>query len=580
MSGSPVIDLLSDPLFDPHVRYRLGVDDLMRLTVERAKLLHAKGIVGSEAWCGGNRQDRFPELVRTAGWLSAFDISLVATTGNQQLAGNALLAHGSPAQVAAYRDEIDRMAEVYAFAATEIGRGTNLITTGTQAHYRHEDRSLALLTPSDDAAKYWIGNSLFSATYAMVLARLVVDGSDEGHHWFRVPLRPSEGAMPFAGIRIRRADPKGGLPGNQTGMLHFDQYRMPLDALMSGWAQIDDAGKYVSEIPSRERYLRCLGTFSQERIFPVTGAAAVMRRCSAITLRYSTYRETSGKILLSFEHYRERLMPVVAEALALQHLTEHLIEQWAGRYRTEPITSHGRSLHGLTSAAKAHASWAANTALVELRELCGGHGFHSHNEIVTARVDGEINTTFGGDNNVLCYESVRIVAKTTEADGARPTAPTLTQAGLHSCAEGIDLLEALAQLLLRRWRETRSGALCRPHVHASCSAALLRRWSAHSRGPVDDRLRLLHAVTCLLGLADHLTAEGLLDGPGIRGLFAQRGELSDRCAEDHAEVLDLLDVPAALLDVPLAHPDYVHRTVAAARDTTPMHAPRGQAQSV
>ncbi|WP_036562462.1 hypothetical protein, partial [Nocardia brasiliensis] len=85
MSGSPVIDLLSDPLFDPHVRYRLGVDDLMRLTVERAKLLHAKGIVGSEAWCGGNRQDRFPELVRTAGWLSAFDISLVATTGNQQL---------------------------------------------------------------------------------------------------------------------------------------------------------------------------------------------------------------------------------------------------------------------------------------------------------------------------------------------------------------------------------------------------------------------------------------------------------------------------------------------------------------
>ncbi|WP_167768721.1 hypothetical protein [Nocardia sp. CS682] len=38
-------------------------------------------------------------------------------------------------------------------------------------------------------------------------------------------------------------------------------------------------------------------------------------------------------------------------------------------------------------------------------------------------------------------------------------------------------------------------------------------------------------------------------------------------ADLHAEVLELLDVPAALLEVPLTHPDYVRRTVTAARDT-------------
>ncbi|WP_168585823.1 acyl-CoA dehydrogenase family protein [Saccharopolyspora sp. ASAGF58] len=565
--GAPVTAFLDEPLFDPLARYELGVDELMLLTVERAKALHAKGLVGSEAWCGGSRETRFPDLVRTLGWVSAFDISLVSTIGNQQLAGNALLSHGSPAQLAEYRDEIDRMERVYAFAVTEIGRGTNLLSIGTEVHYRHEDRSLRVMTPTDDAAKYWIGNSLFSATHAMLLARLVVDGADEGHHWFRVPLRPTEGALPFPGVRIRRADPKGGIAGNQTGMIHFDQYRIPPDSLLSAWAHIDDSGRYVSEIARRARYLRCLETFSQERIFPVTGAAGVLRRCAAITLRYSTHRETFGSTLLSYQHYRERLMPVVAGALALHHLTEHLVEEWTSRYAAEPVARHRQTLYGLTSGAKAHASWAANAALVVLRELCGGHGFHSHNEIVTARVDGEINTTFGGDNTVLCYESVRVAAKNAPTDDASPTVPAVTEDGLRSCGHGIDLLEALAERLLRRWRTSQRGALCRPQVDARCAALLLRRWTARSRGDVDDTVRHLYAVTCLLGLADHLVAEGLLDGAGIRGLMAQRGVLSDRCADRHAEVLDLLDVPAALLEVPLAHADYVRRTVTAARDT-------------
>ncbi|MEU7143505.1 acyl-CoA dehydrogenase family protein [Nocardia sp. NPDC046473] len=570
MPEAPATSFLSEPLFAPHARYVLETDDLMFLTVERAKALHAKGIVGSEAWCGGSRADQFPDLVRTLGWVSAFDIGLASTIGNQQLAGNALLAHGNPAQVVAYRDEIDRMDRVYAFAATEIGRGTNLIAIGTQVHYRHEDRSLHITTPTDDAAKYWIGNSLFSATHAMVLARLLIDGADEGHHWFRVPLRPTEGALPFPSVRIRRADPKGGIAGNQTGMIHFDQYRMPLDALLSGWAHIDQSGSYVCEIPRRQRYLRCLGTFSQERIFPVTGAAGVLRRCAAITLRYSTHRETSGKTLLTFPHYRERLMPIVAEALALHHLTEHLIEEWTTHYPTEPIALYGRTLSGLTSGAKAHASWAANTSLVALRELCGGHGFHSHNEIVTARVDGEINTTFGGDNNVLCYESVRTAARNPTSDIS--PVPTITEDGLTAPTHGINLLEALAHRLLQRWRDSQRPALCRPHVHATCTARLLRRWTTHSQSPLDDTLRHLHTVTSLLTLTDHLVAEDLLDGPGIRALLTQRALLSDQCATRQTEILALLDVPPPLLDVPIAHPDYIHRTVTSARDTHRMRA--------
>ncbi|GAA2101298.1 acyl-CoA dehydrogenase family protein [Streptomyces albiaxialis] len=556
----PCLDFLDDPLFDPRARYELGTDELIRLTARRAKALHDKGLVSSECWRGGSREAEFPDLVRTLGWLCAFDLSLVSTVCDHQMAGSALLTHGSAAQVAAYRDEISRMDRVYAFAVTEIGRGTNLLSLGTEVHYRHEDRSLRVVTPSDDAAKYWIGNTLFSATHAMTLARLVVDGTDEGHHWFRVPLRPDEGAAPFAGVRIDPAGPKGGLEASQTGMIRFDQYRMPVDALMSAWAHIDADGRYVSGTARRERYVRCLRTFTQERVFPVTGAAGVLRRSAAIVLRYSTHREAFGAVLLERQHYRERLMPVVAEALALHHLTEHLIEEWTGE-------APAASLYGLTSGAKAYASWAANANLVALRELCGGHGFHSYNEIVTARVDGEISTTFGGDNTVLCYESTRAAAKT--SGRVVPPVPAVDEEGLRDGEHGAGLLGDLAGRLLRRWESSQRGALCRPHVRASRAALLLRRWARHSQGATDDALRQLYAVHCLLGLAEHLLAEGLLDGAGVRGLLAQRAALSDRCAEDPAAVLGLLNVPEALLDVPLAHPDYVRRTVALTEKASP-----------
>ena len=552
--------IVQEDLFQPRLRYELGLDEAMALAVRRARLLHRRGLVANSMWCGGPEADRFAEFVRELGWIGAYDFALLSVIVDHQIAGNALLSHGSPAQVAAYRTEIDRFDTVYAFAATELGRGSDLRRLGTEAHYNHTDRSLTLRTPDNGATKCWIGNSLFSAEVAMTLARLIVDGVDEGHHWIRVPLREKEGALPYAGIRIQRADPKGGIVANQTGMIRFDDHRIPAEALMSSWAQISPDGRYQSDIGPHERYSRCMETFIQERIFPVAAAAQAVRRAAAIAVRYSTRRTAYRRPLIGHAHYQERLTPVVARALALREAMELLIQDARLGYGTV----EGRSrLYGRTSGFKAATTWQANTALGELRELCGGHGFHAFNEIVSMRNDFEINTTFAGDNTILCYESARITAR----DGLSAPPNSSAEPDVWPAERTGSLLARLAHALLGEWRDTSRYALCVPHVQSATAAAVLAHWQPSDPEGVEARLRDLYGVDSVLQLAAPALAHGLLDQAAVAGLTRVRTALCGRLGADPEPLLTALDVPESLLDVPIAHPDYEARTLDLAADT-------------
>lgn len=373
---SDFAEVLQHPMFEPLQRYRLPLDDYMLLTISRLRYLYQHGLVANAMWRGGPDEERFAEFVRVMGWIGAYDFALLSAIVDHQIAGNALLAHGSKHQVNAYREEVDNFHVVYCFAATEVGCGSDLKHLGTRVHYEHATRSLCFETPTMEAAKCWIGNSLHSATVAMVLARLIVNGVDEGHHWFRIPLRDVEGGRPHQGIRIRRADPKGGIVANQTGILLFDGYRVPVDALMGRWASIDESGHYQSGLAAENRFIACLETFIQERLFPATGAASALARAAAITLRYASHRKTFGKALVDHPHYRERLAPVIADALAAHYGVEYLIDECCARFNVKPVNENHRLLHGEISAFKAVLSWQTNTDLQVLRELCGGHGFH------------------------------------------------------------------------------------------------------------------------------------------------------------------------------------------------------------
>lgn len=470
--------------------------------------------------------------------------------------------NASPVQQETWAPEINSFSTVYAFAATEVGRGTDLRRIGTEAHYVHTNRSLMLVTPRGDAAKCWINNALHSAEFAMVLARLIVNGTDEGHHWIRVPLRAAPGETPYSSVRIQRADPKGGIVANQTGIVSFVGHRVPVDHLMGGWARIDAEGHYQSDITRPQRYSRCLDTFLQERLFPATGAVHALRRAAAITLRYSMHRRVHRRSLIEHDHYQERLVPLIARARALDAGLDFVIEECASGYDRPPLRQQRRLLYSLTSAFKATASWQTNQALGELRELCGGHGFHSYNEIVALRNDYEVTTTYAGDNTILCFEAIRSAARHGLPELPR-TSGRPRQDNVADQAQEL-LLEA-AKRWLDQWRHTGELALARPFAEALCAAMALDRWQPED--PQEEHLRSVYGAECLLGLLPQMHAAGLPHVPDAKLLLTERSRHSTTLGQHPHRLLDILVVPEELLDVPLAHADYAARTLDLAEPT-------------
>lgn len=402
----------------------------------------------------------------------------------------------------------------------------------------------------------------------MVLGRLIMSDHDEGHHWFRIPLRHASGEPPLSGIQVRRADPKGGIVANQTGIITFDGYVAPVDALMGAWASIDDSGVYHSSLDRSARFVACLETFIQERLFPIAGATFGLSRAATITMRYAMHRQAFGQSLLHHLHYCERLMPIVSQALAAQYAIEFLIDECSRRFNAVPLAQNRRRLHGTISSFKSVISWQANTGLQQLRELCGGHGFHCYNEIVTMKNDFDINATFAGDNTILCYEAMRIADRLDYLKQDNDPLKAALDAGQAPTCEQIpDLLEYTAWRLLKRWRDTKSQALCEPFSRAMCAAAVIRHWSQATVDTVEDQLRRLYAVDSVLSLLDILLEEGLIYPSLIRSLKDERSALCASAGNAPIAVTELLGTPDTLLDVPIASPDYASRILHLATHT-------------
>jgi acyl-CoA oxidase len=58
----------------------------------------------------------------------------------------------------------------------------------TTAHYDKETKEFIINTPTTKAQKYWITNGAIHAHYAIVFARLIHEGVDEGLHGLETQL--------------------------------------------------------------------------------------------------------------------------------------------------------------------------------------------------------------------------------------------------------------------------------------------------------------------------------------------------------------------------------------------------------
>jgi acyl-CoA oxidase len=129
-----------------------------------------------------------------------------------------VLKLGTDRHVKALQPAIDVLDVTGCFALTELGYGNNAVEMATTATYCARTATWDVHTPTVLAQKYWITNSAVHAQWAVVFARALVGGRDEGVHGFLVRIRnPDMSIVPGVAIHDMGVKVRKGLGGGGGG---------------------------------------------------------------------------------------------------------------------------------------------------------------------------------------------------------------------------------------------------------------------------------------------------------------------------------------------------------------------------
>lgn len=343
------------------------------------------------------------------------DLSVLVKIGVQfGLFGGAIQQLGSKHHHDAYLADTISGKLMGCFAMTESGHGSNVQALGTVATYDVATREFVITTPDEESRKDYIGNAARHAELAVVFAQLEIGGGSEGVHAFVVPIR--ENGKPSPGVRIEDCGTKMGLNGVDNGRLWFDGVRVPRTALLNRFADVTDAGVYVSGIESpNKRFFTMLGTLVMGRV--CVGGAGINASKVALTIatRYAARRrqfeatsDVQEELLLDYGIHQRRLFPLLARTYALHFAQEVLASQLHDVFSgVDDGEQNRRELESRAAGTKALGTWHATRTIQECREACGGAGYISRNRFDALKADTDVFTTFEGDNHVL----LQLVAK-------------------------------------------------------------------------------------------------------------------------------------------------------------------------
>lgn len=88
------------------------------------------------------------------------------------------------------------------YCQTELGHGTFVRGIETTATYDEDTDEFVVHSPTPTSTKFWPGGLGYSATHAVVMARLVIASEDHGPHFFIVQLRSVPDGLPLPGIKL------------------------------------------------------------------------------------------------------------------------------------------------------------------------------------------------------------------------------------------------------------------------------------------------------------------------------------------------------------------------------------------
>lgn len=268
----------------------------------------------------------------------------------------------------------------------------------------NETNEFEIHSPTLTSSKWWIGGLGKAANYAVLMARLILNGKDYGPHPFCIQIRSLEDHTPLPGITVGDIGPKFGYNATDNGFIMFDHYRVPHVSFLAKFSQVEPGtGNYMTPPNAKLSYGtmvmvrasivmgKLLYIYKRRWLIKLLGSRFAIARGATVAIRYSTIRQQfvdnaepkkwDGKVIetpvLDYTMQQYRLLPVISAAYACFFTGREMLRLYEVNQQEMLKGNFGvlADLHASASGLKSLTTTMAVDCLEECRRACGGHGY-------------------------------------------------------------------------------------------------------------------------------------------------------------------------------------------------------------
>jgi citronellyl-CoA dehydrogenase len=223
--------------------------------------------------------------------------------------------------------------------------------------------------------KMWITNSL-QADWMCMLVNTGEGPVHKNKSLVMVPLRDGPRGQLTKGIEVARKIKKIGMNSSDTGLLYFDEVRVPQRNRIGGEGQ---------------GFIYQMQQFQEERLWAAASCLQSLDNCIQATIGWAQERQLFGATLADQQWVQFKLAEMKTEVESLRALT----------YRACELYVQGQDVTELASMAKLKAGRLNRSIPDGCLQFWGGMGFTWENKVSRLYRDGRLGSIGGGADEVM-----------------------------------------------------------------------------------------------------------------------------------------------------------------------------------
>ena len=322
-----------------------------------------------------------PEAYGGAGLDYSYSLAMAETLGHIHCGGvpmaigvqtdmcsPALARFGSPELCAEFLVPAVAGDMVGCIGVSEPGAGSDVSAIKSHARKDGDDYIIS-------GQKMWITNSL-QADWMCMLVNTGEGPAHKNKSLVMVPMREGRGGKLTPGIEVAKKIRKIGMNSSDTGLIYFDEVRVPQRNRIGGEGQ---------------GFIYQMQQFQEERLWAAASTMQGLNNCIEDTIAYAQERKLFGATLADQQWVQFKLAEMKTDVEALRALT----------YRACELYVQGQDVTELASMAKLMGGRLNRSVVDGCLQFWGGMGYSYETRISRAYRDGRLGSIGGGADEVM-----------------------------------------------------------------------------------------------------------------------------------------------------------------------------------